>query len=484
MNNWWNSEAIQKRELLENRRWYEGAEDRLEYFFKHEYNIFTQGERSPYNIIDQQQKFWRMVGGKVPRVHSGLPKLATKTKVNLLTANGFDIEGEEHQVARLWEILEENHFNELLQKWVTDMSWSGRGLIRIYHDTFDKVPQLENINPENFEILVKRGKVYGVVYISRYDDKERHEIMTLENGKVGVSFELYKIEKVGLDGEKKVLIDTDEFNDYLQELPFGFLPFELINNTVGNSRFPDSPYGESDYTGVQSMFHLLDALLSHSQLEITNAKAIKFVSENVIKKDKKGDGVFDENEITIVLANKEMESFDIDKFIKLFQPNIRVSEYDKLQSEIKAQILAIMGISPTSTGLPNFESIQSSDKSQREREKASLRTRQEALGRIKPRLVSLFNKLLKYDDFMRGQKLGEYEFNVLFSEWSVPTLDDKVDTISKAVMSGVMDTKTAVYELFPDKSEEELAEIVLAIKMEKGIPMFPNDFAETPQIIE
>lgn len=47
MNNWWNSEAIQKRELLENRRWYEGAEDRLEYFFKHEYNIFTQGELNP-----------------------------------------------------------------------------------------------------------------------------------------------------------------------------------------------------------------------------------------------------------------------------------------------------------------------------------------------------------------------------------------------------------------------------------------------------
>lgn len=480
MNNWWNSEAIQKRELLENRRWYEGAEDRLEYFFKNEYNVFTQGEGNPFNIIDQQQKFWRMVGGKVPRVHSGLPKLATKTKVNLLTANGFDIEGEEHQVARLWEILEENHFNELLQKWTTDMSWSGRGLIRIYHDTFDKIPQLESVNPENFEILVNRGKVYGVVYISRYDDKERHETMTLENGKVDVRYKLYKIEKIGNDQEKRVPLDTFEFDDYLDTLPF--LPFELINNTVGNSRFPDSPYGESDYTGVQSMFHLLDALLSHSQLEITNAKAIKFVSENVIKKDTKGDGVFDENEITIVLANKEMENFDIDKFIKLFQPNIRVSEYDKLQSEIKAQILAIMGISPTSTGLPNFESIQSSDKSQREREKASLRTRQEVLGRIKPRMQSLFNKLLKYDDFMHGRALGEYEFEVLFSEWSVPTLDDKVDTIAKAVMAGVMDTKTAVQELFPDKSDDERAEIVLAIKMEKGVPLFPNDFTEQPTI--
>lgn len=478
MNNWWNNEEIQKRELLENRRWYEGAEDRLEYFFKQEYNTFTQGQGNPFNIIDLQQKFWRSVGGRIPRVHSGLPKLATKTKTNLLTANGFDVEGKEEQVARLWEILDHNHFNELLQKWMTDVSWSGRGLIRIYHDTFDKLPQLETINPENFEISVSRGKVNGVTFISRFADIEQHEIITLYNGKVSVRYASFRIEKAG-NSEKKIPIETNEFDDYLTTLPF--LPFELMNNTVGNSRFPDSPYGESDYTGVQSLFHLLDALLSHAQLEITNAKAVKFVSENVIKKNDKGEGAFDENEITVILPVKEMENFDIEKFIKLFQPNIRVSEYDKLQNEIKAMILSIMGISPSSTGLPGFESIQASDKSQREREKASIRTRQEMLGRLKPRMISLFNKLLKYDDFMHAKSLGEYEFEVLFSEWSIPTLDDKVDTIAKAVMAGVMDLKTAVDELYPDKSDEEKLLIVQNTKLEKGVPMFKDDFVQPPK---
>lgn len=479
MNNWWTNEEIQKRELLENRRWYQGAEDRLEYFFKQEYNVFEQGQGNPFNIIDLQTKFWRSVGGRIPRVHSGLPKLATKTKVNLLTANGFDVDGKEEQVNRLWEILDENHFSELLQKWMTDVSWSGRGLIRIYHDTTDQVPQLEIINPENFEIQVERGKVVGVVFISRYEDKERHEILRLQNGSVSVRYELFKIEKVGNQQEKRVPIETNEFDDYLAVLPF--LPFELMNNTISNSRFPDSPYGESDYTGVQSLFHLLDALISHAQLEITNAKAIKFISENVIKKDDLGNGQFDENEITIILANKEMENFDVDKFIKLFQPDIRVSEYDKLQNEIKAQVLAIMGISPTSTGLPGFESVQASEKSQREREKASIRTRKETLERLKPRMISLFDKLLKYDDFMHNKSLGEYEFEVLFSEWSIPTLDDKVDTIAKAVMAGVMDLKTAVEELYPDKSDEERALIVQNTKLEKGVPMFKEDFVTPPK---
>ena len=483
MNNWWNAEEIQKRELLENRRWYEGAEDRLEYFFKQEYNTFAQGQGNPFNIIDQQQKFWRSVGGKIPRVHSGLPKLATKTKVNLLTSNGFDIEGkQEGDVVRLWEILDENHFSELLQKWMTDVSWSGRGLIRIYHDTFDKFPQLETINPENFEIQVSRGKVTGVVLISRFGDNERHEIISIVGGTVNVRYELYKIEKVGNNQEKRTPIETDEFKEYLATLPF--LPFELMNNTVSNSRFPDSPYGESDYTGVQSLFHLLDALISHAQLEITNAKAIKFVSENVIKKNEDGVGQFDENEITVIMTNKEMETFDVDRFIKLFQPDIRVSEYDKLQNEIKAQVLAIMGISPTSTGLVGFESIQASDKSQREREKASIRTRQEVLGRLKPRMISLFSKLLQYDDFMHNKTVGNYEFEVLFSEWSIPTLDDKVDTIAKAVMAGVMDLKTAVDELYPDKSDDERAVIVQNTKLEKGVPMFATDFVTPPTVTE
>lgn len=479
MNNWWQGADIEKRELLENRRWFEGAEDRLEYFFKTEYNTFKKGEGNPYNVIDQQQKFWRAVGGKIPRIHSGLPRLITKTKTNLLTANGYEVAFDDDKtLARLYDIIEKTNFDELLQQWVSDMSWAGRGLIRIYHEEGDRLPRLETINPENFEILVERKRIYGVKYISRFADKELNEIMILESGKVKVFYELFKIEKSGNE-EKKIPLPATDYQDYVSELPFNFLPFELINNTVGNSRFPDSPYGESDYTAVQSRFHMLDALLSHAQLEITNAKAIKFANENIIKRNSDGKGSFDDNETTIEVVGKDMENFDIDKFIKLFQPAIRVGEYDKLISDSYGTILAITAISPTSTGLPGFESIQASDKSQREREKASLRTRQEALNRLRPRQASLFAKLLKYADWLNNAKIGEYDPAITYSEWSVPTLDDKVDTITKAVMGGVMDVATAVDELYPDKTDEERARIVLNVKMEKGVALFPENFINT-----
>ena len=276
MNNWW--QETEDRELLENRRWFEGDESRLEYFFKKEYNQFKQGQGSPFEVLNLQRKFWKNTGGKIPRVHSGLPKLITKTKVNLITSNGFNVEGDETAVARLWDILETNDFSKVWQGVETDVSWAGRGLFRIYHDFGDVVPSVEKVSPESFKILIKRGKIYGIEFSSRKDEVEIIEKLELEDGIVKIEYkklihELNKVYEVELD---------DDFAEYLTELPF--LPFELVNNTVVNSRFPESPYGESDYTGVQSLFQTLDALISHAQLEITNAKAIKFVNERVIKK--------------------------------------------------------------------------------------------------------------------------------------------------------------------------------------------------------
>lgn len=470
MNNWWqNKEA---RELLENKRWYEGATDRLEYFFKQEYNEFEKGKQSPYEIIQKQTLFWKTVGGKIPRIHSGLPRLITKTKVNLLTANGFELVGDDDKTTeRIWNIIYHNDFMKIWQGLEADVSWAGYGLVRLYHEEFDKLPRIERVNPEAFWVLTHRGRVYGIEYRTRKGDFETVETMTLDNNQVNIKYTMFEY-----DGEERKEIVTPEYDDYLNELPFKTLPFELINNTVINSRFPESPFGESDYTGVQSLFQTLDAILSHAQLEITGAKAVKFVNEQVVKKDEKGHGTWDENETTIELNNKEMETFDVDKQIKLFQPEIRVSEYDKLTSELKAQILAIVGISPTSTGLPGFESVQASEKSQREREKASLRTRQQSLEIRKILFQNFFVKALQYEDFLLGRKIGEYDLTCEFSEWSVPTLDDKVDTVTKALLAGAIDTYNAVLEMFPDKSEEEIGKMVFNIKLEKGIPLFPDDY--------
>lgn len=106
------------RELRENQVWYRGNPEELEYFFKQVYNVYQKSARSPYAISESQTKFWRTVSGDVPRVHSGLPKLATQAIVNLIAGNGYDLNVNEDdtQTERLKDILKDNNFDSLLQE--------------------------------------------------------------------------------------------------------------------------------------------------------------------------------------------------------------------------------------------------------------------------------------------------------------------------------------------------------------------------------
>lgn len=482
---WFETETIRKRELLENLRWYQGSEDRLEYFFKQEYQTFQENNNNPYDIIQNQVKFWRTVGGAVPRVHSGIPKLITKTVVNLVTHNGFEavvMSGETEDTVnteRLKMLLELNDFNDTWVGSATDSSWAGYTIMKLAHDEtiLKKHPLIEKISPSLEGIKLKRGKIIGATFKTyiEVDKKELEirEILELVNDKLTVTYEAYEYK----DGKENKVNLPKEVSSLETNYPFNFLPFELHKNTEVNSRFPDSVYGESDYTAIQSLFHMLDDLMSQSELEVSNAQAVKFVNDNILRKREDGTTIpYDANETVIIVSAKDMETFDINKNISMLQPAIRVESYEKTIKELTARILTIAGISPLSAGLPGFESVQASAQSQREREKTSLRTRKNRLDGWKITLQNLFNKLLKYDDWLNGKKIGEYDVNISFSEWAVPTLDDRIDSLVKAVQGDVMDVATAVEELYSKKSDEEKALIILAIKLESGIPLLEDDY--------
>jgi hypothetical protein len=221
---------------------------------------------------------------------------------------------------------------------------------------------------------------------------------------------------------------------------------------------------------------MLDDLLSQSELEISNAQAVKFVNETLLKKDENGKThPYDKNEIIITFANQE-ETFDINKHVQMLQPDIRVAEYKETIKDLTARILTVTGLSPLSAGLPGFESVQASASSQREREKSSLRTRENRLQGWKHDLEVCFERVLKYDDWLNNKTINEYDVEVSFSEWAVPTLDERIETIVKAIQGNAMDVNTAVEELYKGRSEEEKALITLAIKLENGIPLLEDDY--------
>jgi hypothetical protein len=171
----------------------------------------------------------------------------------------------------------------------------------------------------------------------------------------------------------------------------------------------------------------------------------------------------------------EDDSFDVRKFISILQPDIRVDRYDKMIRDTYARILTNMGLSPVTVGLPNFESIVASQASQREREKSSLRTRSKKLKLWKQSLEQLFDHVLRYDDYLNNRAEQEYNVEVDFPQYAMPTIDERIATIGQAVQLNIMSIDKAVQELYQDITDEERAIMVRNIKLENGIPLMANE---------
>jgi hypothetical protein len=79
------------------------------------------------------------------------------------------------------------------------------------------------------------------------------------------------------------------------------------------------------------------------------------------------------------------------------------------------------------------------------------------------------------DDLKNGRGVGEYNIGVQFGDYKIVTFDDKIDTVTKAVQGNVMDIRTAVERLYPEKSDDELDIMVRNIKLETGVPLLEGD---------
>jgi len=127
--------------------------------------------------------------------------------------------------------------------------------------------------------------------------------------------------------------------------------------------------------------------------------------------------------------------------------------------------------------LTGLEAIAASADSQREREKTTLRTREMKLKLWREALSELFVKLLQFDDVVnKGTAPGEYEISISFNDYSIPSMEQRIETATKALNGGLVDVKHAVDMLFlDDLTEEEKSIMVQSIKIENGIPVSPDE---------
>ena len=125
-------------------------------------------------------------------------------------------------------------------------------------------------------------------------------------------------------------------------------------------------------------------------------------------------------------------------------------------------------VSPSTLGI-DVKKLDNAD-AQREKEKATLYTRNKIVKTLQETLPNLINIVFKaYDTWMK-KPTQDINVDVTFGEYANPSFESQVETVSKGKQGGIMSIEAAVEELYGDTRDAAWKrEEVERLKNEQGI---------------
>ena len=115
-------------------------------------------------------------------------------------------------------------------------------------------------------------------------------------------------------------------------------------------------------------------------------------------------------------------------------------------------ILALQGIiSPSTLGI-DVKKLDNAE-AQREKEKATLYTRNAIVTALQDYLPKLISMVLNADSVLKKKPLQEVKIDVPFGEYANPSFESQVETVSKAKTGGIMSIEASVEELYGDSKD-------------------------------
>ena len=358
-------------------------------------------------------------------------------------------------------------------------------------------PIVEAYDPRYFDIIKLRGITLGIVfkkYIELPKSSTRYVLKEFyTTNEVGDAVIQYSLEQIFPDGrEIEVPLTTLPETAELADNPIitftglkGMLAFEKPN-IVESSLFTDNPYGQSDYDVAYSLFDGLDEIISGIVEEIRTNKTMRMIPEDFIPRDQAGNFYKLNQYITnFVKYKSDIDQDAKNKIDTTVIPDKTADHYEKWRILV-ANVCNACGLSPISLGITGLESIASSDKTTREKNKTSLETRSAKIELWKPFLEKMLLKLLEFTTYLQAQyptsvpmgfpritvEWANTDVNVQFNDYLVNSVEDKINTWGQAKATGVASVETVVNQIWGDElSDDDKMMEVNRIKLETGLPM-------------
>ena len=502
-------------EVAENLVWYIGKPAALRSFYKNGIYTSIGGDKNSF--------FWATVPDKLRKVHSGIGRMVSNTMSNILFGKGLDINVTVYQVNEdgmsydtkvdkaksklaketIDNLILKTKLSSVLERAAKIESWCGHVAIKMsYNTALSSYPILEVVDRRYFDVIKERGITNAIVF-NYYYEKEKtqekfvfKEVYTVNGeGHSVIRNELYKvlhdgkIERISLSRYSEVtgILLQKELPDEFTFDTYGLLAFEKANRENCGD-IPDFPYGESDYSTAYSTFDSLDEILSQIVAEIRDNKTLRLFPKEFFKSDDNGLLYFDKYITNYLLTEGDL---DVLKNNPQATQSMMMTAADKTDSLfLKYKILIGQacnqcGLSPISLGITGLESLNSSDKSTRERSKKTTETRNDKIKLWKPFLEEMLIKILEFTSYLQTTfpeivtregiakidvDTQNCDVDVTFPDYINDSEEDKLMTWGNAKTQGIASIEMVIDKVHADNlSEEEKMLEVQRIKFEQGM---------------
>lgn len=448
--------SIQIQELLnfegnaiKNRIWYRGSGEELSQLYK--------------QIPCDKTMFWAAVptvGMEIRKIHVGLPNIIVDTLTNIVVSDMNTIKLNSNQEE--WDsISKDNNFMDLIAEAITETLVIGDGAFKISFDTvLSKYPIIEFYSGDKIDIKYDRGRVKEIIFKTVYNHKG-HEYILLET--YGYGYINYMLTKNGNEclitsiPETSNLINVTWKTDFMMAVSF-----KIFNSCKWKGR------GKSIFDSKIDSFDSLDEAWSQWMDALRANRTREYIPENMLPKDPRNGEPLAPNQFDnrYIKTDKAMGEGSKNE-ISLQQGEIPHESY--LSTYITALDLCLQGlISPSTLGI-DVKKLDNAE-AQREKEKATLYTRNKIVETLQNTLPHLINAVMMSYNTYNQKPIQEHEIEIPFGEYANPSFESQVETVAKGKVGGIMSIEASVEELYGDSKDDKWkVEEVARLKAEQGI---------------
>lgn len=441
---------------IRNRIWFRGDSNELEQLYQqnHEYA--------------DKYKFWASKctpGMEMRKIHTGIPGLMVRilAAIVLSDMNSFDFGDGNDQQCKLWEEIEKsNKFRKKMEKALKEVLYIGDGAFKVTIDTeVSEYPILEWFPGERVETVRKRDRVHEVIFKTPYLIKGKRYVLNERYGYGYITNELY------LDG-RQVDLKAIDVTAGLSDCTFDPSVILAVPLQVYESAKYEG-HGGSVFDGKLDSFDALDEAWSQWMDALRAGRSKEYIPECFLPKDPDTGETMKPNyfDNRYIKTDQDMGEGAQNK-IDVEQPAIPHESY--LATYCTALDLCLQGIiSPSTLGI-DVKKLDNAE-AQREKEKATLYTRDAIVEALQETLPEVASAAINAYNILMGKAVEEVKVDIPFGEYANPSFESQVETLAKARPGvAIMSVEAQVEELYGDSKDDEWKQAEIArLKAEQGI---------------